>query len=78
MYAIRSYYDAQLVHDKNSIVAAAKTARKAGQAFSVDNLSKAKDMVSDQQSSFRYVNNGTLTKEYFQNAYNTLDRNNFV
>jgi len=67
---------AQLVHDKNSIVAAAKTARKAGQAFSVDNLSKAKDMVSDQQSSFRYVNNGTLTKEYFQNAYNTLDDEN--
>ncbi len=64
---------AQLVHDKNSILSAVQTVRKAGQAFSVDNLSRAMDLISDQQSSFRYVNNSALTKEYFQNAYQCLD-----
>ena len=69
-FAVVTY--AQLVHDKDKIVTAGHTARKAGQAFSKENLSKALESLPE-QSSFRYVSNGTLTDEYFQAAYNSLD-----
>lgn len=70
-FAVVTY--AQLVHDKDKIVTAVHTARKAGQAFSKDNLSNALVLLSDGQSSFRYVSNETLTDEYFEAACNSLD-----
>jgi Orthopoxvirus protein of unknown function (DUF830). len=64
---------AQLVHDKDKIAAAVRTARKNGKAFSKENLSKALELLSGGQSSFRYVSNETLTDEYFIAASNSLD-----
>lgn len=69
-FAVVTY--AQLVHDKDKIIAAANAAKKAGQAFSKENLSKVLGLLSG-QSSFRYVSNGTLTDDYFQAACNSLD-----
>ncbi|MGB8454023.1 MAG: hypothetical protein WCD89_17055 [Anaerocolumna sp.] len=70
-FAVVTY--AQLVHDKDKIITAVHTAKKAGQAFSKENLSKALELLSDGQSSFCYVNNKTLTYEYFEAACNSLD-----
>ncbi len=64
---------AQLVHDKDKIITAIHTTKKAGQAFSKENLSKALELISDAQSSFRYVSNETLTDEYFKAASNSLN-----
>lgn len=70
-FAVVTY--AQFAHDKDKIIAAIHTAKKAGQAFSKENLSEALNLLSEEQSSFRYVNNETLTDEYFQAACNSLD-----
>ena len=70
-FAVVTY--AQLVHDKDKIITVVHTAKKAGQAFSKENLSKALELLSDGQSSFRYVSKEALTDEYFEAAYNSLN-----
>ncbi len=69
-FAVVTY--AQLVHEKDKIVEAANTAKKAGQAFSKENLSKVLEIIP-QHSSFRYLSNGNLTDEYFKAAYDSLN-----
>ncbi len=69
-FAVVTY--AQLVHDKDKIVEAANTAKKAGHAFSKENLSQALELLP-RHSSFRYVSNGNLTDEYFNAAYGSLN-----
>jgi Orthopoxvirus protein of unknown function (DUF830). len=69
-FAVVTY--AQLVHDRDKIMEAANSAQKAGHAFSKENLSKVLEPLQ-QHSSFRYVNNGNLTDEYFKTAYDSLD-----
>lgn len=46
-------------------------AKKAGHAFSKENLSQVLKVLPE-HSSFRYVSNGNLTNEYFNAAYNSL------
>ena len=69
-FAVVTY--AQYVHDKDKIIAAANTARKAGKALSKDNLSKALDLAPE-QSSFHYVSDRNISDEYFQVAYDNIE-----
>jgi hypothetical protein len=69
-FAVVTY--AQLVHDKDKIMEAVKTAKKVGHAFSKENLVNALELLP-QHSSFRYVSNGNLTDEYFNAANDSLN-----
>lgn len=71
-FSVVSY--AQLMHDKDKIVSAIEKINKAGQALSKDNMVK---ILSDlpRHNCFRYINDGSLTEEYFKRAYDSLNDN---
>ena len=62
---------AQLVYDKDKIVEALNIAQKAGYSFSKENLSEVLEFLP-QQNSFRYINDGSLTDDYFKAAESSL------
>ncbi|MCL1905869.1 MAG: hypothetical protein FWG06_02545 [Clostridiales bacterium] len=58
-------------NNKEKVVSVVKGIQKLGGSVSPKNL---EELVADlpRHNSFRYINNGTLTREYFETAYNTL------
>jgi len=65
----------ELHHGVGKVQSILKSARKTGKALSVSNMV---NIVSDlpNHNSFRYINNGTLTPEYFEAARDSLDDQN--
>ena len=61
-----------LLHDRDTIVSNIERLKKAGEVISKVRI---EDIIQNlpRYSSFTYVNNGSLTDEYFQKAYSTLD-----
>jgi len=61
-----------LLYDRDTIVSNMERVKKAGEVLSKVRL---EEIIQDlpRHSSFSYVNNGSLTDEYFQKAYSTLD-----
>jgi len=61
----------EVKHNKEKVVSALKGMQKLGGKVSPKSL---EELVSDlpRHNSFRYINNGTLTGEYFETAYQTL------
>lgn len=61
-----------LLYDRNTVVSNIERVKKAGQVLSKVRLEEIMQNLP-RHSSFSYVNNGSLTDEYFQKAYSTLD-----
>lgn len=62
----------ELMHGRELITTILSDMQKAGEVFSPENIIKiATDL--PRHSSFRYINNGTLTDDYFSEAYASLD-----
>lgn len=62
----------EIMHGKEALAAALSDVQKAGKALSPENIiTIATDM--PRHNSFRYINNGTLTEEYFREAYASLN-----
>lgn len=61
-----------LLHDRDTIISDIERFKKAGEVLSKVSLDT---MIQNlpRHSSFSYVNNGSLTEEYFKKAYSTLD-----
>jgi len=61
-----------LLYDRDTIVSNMERVKKAGEVLSKVRL---EEIIQDlpRHSSFSYVNDGSLTDEYFQKAYSTLD-----
>lgn len=64
-----------LLHDRDTIISNMERFKKAGEVLSKVRL---ENMIQNlpRHSSFSYVNNGSLTDEYFKKAYSTLDDEN--
>lgn len=63
---------AELLYNKNEILRQLERFKKAGYVLSKIEISEILYQLS-RHSSFHYVNNGTLTENYFQSAYETVN-----
>lgn len=69
---MRSISYAQYIDERERIREAQANAERAGNAFSRENLTKLFEEMHG-HSSFHYVNNGSLTEAYFEDAATSLD-----
>ncbi|MDR2939889.1 MAG: hypothetical protein LBV08_06140 [Clostridiales bacterium] len=69
---ISSFSFNEVKHNKEKIISAFDNVKKLGKRVSVENI---EEIITDlpRHNSFRYINNGTLTEDYFDAAYATLD-----
>lgn len=62
----------EIRNNKQNIISTIENLKKIGNSVSLDNI---EDIVTDlpRHNSFRYINDGTLTEDYFNEAYATLN-----
>jgi len=62
----------QLIYEKEQIIEGVETCKRITSVLNKDNFDKARKALSN-NSSYRYVNSGSLTKEYVKEAYTSLE-----